>query len=389
MNKLNRRFFLKTSATGAAGIAFLTSSKASDIANASLSGTKTQVITRNLGNTGLKIPVVSMGCGRVDSPAVVKAAMKVGINHFDTAYVYQQGNSEKMLGEALKDFPRDSFTVGTKIKPVATKEEFATMLDESLQRLQMDYVDILYLHAIKSKEEALNSEMVAALKKALEDGKAKYIGMSSHQNEPEVIQAAIDSDLYNVVLISYNFKQEHAKEIEEKLLEAKKRGIGIVAMKVMAGGFLDKDKTKPVNYKAAMKWALREDSVCTAIPSILNLEHLMDNAQVLTDLSLSDEDLKELELASAETGLYCNGCEECTTKCVKNLPIPDLMRAYMYAYGYGHSSKAKKLIAELQLNDNPCADCTSCEVKCVKGFNVSEKIADISSVTQVPDAFLS
>ena len=118
------------------------------------------IIRRKLGKTGLELPVVSMGVMRSDNPALVKAAMDAGIRHFDTAHVYQGGKNETMLGEVFKDYPRDSFTLATKIPlddvdrhtgtigPEATKESILAKMDISLQRLQMDYVDILYLHGV-------------------------------------------------------------------------------------------------------------------------------------------------------------------------------------------------------------------------------------------------
>jgi len=72
-----------------------------------------------------------------------------------------------------------------------------------------------------------------------------------------------------------------------------------------------------------------------------------------------------------------------------NLPVPDLMRAYMYAYGYSNPSMAHSLLSELATGDNPCKECNSCEIKCTKHFNIREKIADISRLVNVPVDFLA
>lgn len=389
MKSFNRRNFLKKTATGAAGLAVVSSLKATNRSGSISRGDNKKVITRKLGNTGIEIPVVSMGCGRVDSPSIVKGALKLGINHFDTAYVYQKGNSEKMLGETLVEYPRESFTVATKVKLQDSKEKFLEMLEESLERLKMSYVDILYLHNITNKDDALNTEMLDALKQAKKLGKAKHIGISTHKNEPEVIQAAIDSNLYEVVLTSVNFKQEHYSEIQEKIKIATDKGIGIVAMKVMAGGFLDKDRKNAVNHKAALKWALKDPNVHTAIPSMINLEQLQENTSVLTELTLSEEENNSLVAAKLFEGLYCNACEICIHECKKSLPIAEFMRAYMYSYGYKDSVKAKQLITELGKEEDPCAGCNTCTVNCVKSFNIADRIKDISRLNSIPEDFLA
>jgi len=388
MKALNRRSFLKTSATGALGAAIIPEIKAGE--NVNLASVQHDIIRRKLGNTGIEVPVVSMGVGRCDSPAVIKGAMKLGINHFDTAYVYQGGNSERLLGEVLKTYPRDSFTIATKIKTCNSKDEFVALFYESLERLQMDYVDILYLHGVDSEEQAFNVTMMEAMKSLKEEGKVKHLGMSTHRNEPEVLQAAVDSkSFYEVVLLAINFKQEHYPRIREKMAEAAKAGIGMVGMKVMAGGFLDKDKTRSVNFRAALKYVLQDPNLHTTIPSMINLEQLQDNASVLTNLELSDQEKSDLEVAALDAGLYCNGCGICLNTCKKNLNIPDLMRAYMYTYGYRETAKAKDLIVRQHILNNPCRDCMECTTACSKGFPVSDRIADVSRLATIPNEFLS
>lgn len=389
MKSLNRRSFLKTTATGAAGLAVASSVKASDNRGDDDKKKNSKIITRKLGNTGIEIPVVSMGCGRVDSPSVVKGAMKLGINHFDTAHRYQKGNSERLLGETLKEYPRESFTIATKVKAQSSKVAYLKMFDESLERLQMNYVDILYLHAVSSREDVLNEEMLEALKEAKRLGKAKHIGLSTHKNEPEVIQAAIDSNIFEVVLTSLNFKQEHFSEIQSKIKLASDKGIGIIAMKVMAGGFLDTERLNPVNHTAALKWSLKNSSVATAIPSMVNLEQLQQNAKVLKDVNLTEQESQEIMAATSVEGLFCNGCEKCVGECVKALPIAEIMRAYMYSYGYRDSLKAKGVLRELNLDANPCSGCNNCTVECVKNFNIAQKIHEVNQLREIPDSFLA
>jgi len=402
-NPVNRRLFLKTSLLGSAGAVLGAKVFAGETAPRSFkSKEKPAIITRKLGNTGIELPIVSYGVMRADNPDLVRAAMDAGIKHFDTAHKYQNGNNEKMLGEVLKDYPRESFTIATKIPepekeiddqtgelvPGFSKQDFLKKLDISLERLKMDYVDILYFHSLSKRETVLHKPILDALKTAKKQGKAKHIGLSTHSNEPEVIKAAVDSGVYEVILTSYNFLQDHKDEMKKRIAEAANAGIGIVAMKTMAGGRMEKKTDKKVNYKAALKWALRDENVHTSIPGILTYQHLEENMSVMESLDLTREEEKFLYAAGNEKGLYCNGCKSCISSCRKSLPIPDMMRAYMYAYGYDEMKKAKETLREQNIEDNPCRDCSFCTARCIKGFDISGKIGDIARLSHTPDDFL-
>jgi predicted aldo/keto reductase-like oxidoreductase len=394
---INRRGFLRTGITGAAGIIALSPS----LVRASASEQENKIIYRTLGKTGLKVPVISFGVMRADNANLCKAAHEKGIRLFDTANGYQNGNNEIMLGNLLKDYPRDSFLLATKVKPIGvdregkpsdqtTAESFLEKFNISLTRLKMDYVDILYVHDISNPELLEYKPIINAVKKLKKDGKIRFMGFSTHRNEPAVINAAAATDTWDVILTSYNFKQTYISELQTAIKKANSAGIGIVAMKTMAGGgFLDKEKTKPLNTSAALKWVLSNPDVATAIPGMTDFDQLDLNVKLLTDISITEAEKKDLIVASTETGLYCTGCTKCIPACPRNLPVPDLMRAYMYAYGYSNPAMAYSLLGELGTSDNPCKECVTCKVECTKNFNIKEKIADISRLVSVPADFLT
>jgi len=397
MININRRGFLKTGIAGAAGIVALSPS----IVSAATADQHNDIISRTLGKTGMKIPVISFGVMRADNPNLCKAAYEKGIKLFDTANGYQNGNNEIMLGNLLKDYPRSSFYLATKVKPAGvdkegkpseqtTAEDFFAKFNTSLSRLKMDYVDILYIHDIRNPDMLEYKPIINALKNLKKEGKVKFIGFSTHANEPVVIDAAAAMDTWDVILTSYNFKQTYINELNSAIKKANQAGIGIVAMKTLAGGgFLDKEKTKPINSTAALKWVLSNPDITTTIPGMTDFDQLDLNIKILSDISITDQEKKDLLIASAEKGLYCTGCTICLNSCTMNLPVPDLMRAYMYAYGYSNPSMAYSLLSELGTNDNPCKECSSCKVECTKKFDIKEKIADISRLVNVPADFLT
>ena len=351
-------------------------------------GQREGFIYRTLGRTGIVLPVVCMGVMNTDSYELVRAALDAGLVHLDTAHNYLRGRSEEVIGQVVKGRPRDSFVVATKVPPA---EGFNEKLDLSLKRLGLDYVDILYLHNLTKREVALAPENMAMIQAAKKAGKARFIGVTTHGNEPEVIRAAVEAKIYDVVLTGYNFRKDYIKDLDAAIEEATAAGLGIIAMKTLAGGFWDKQRTQPINTKAALKWAMNNPKITTSVPGMTTFDQLKSNLEVAKDLKLTPQELQDLKLGQTAnlSGLYCQGCQRCLPQCPKSLPIPDVMRAYMYAYGYRNLQAAHELIAELDLPDNPCAGCDECSVSCAFKFNVRERLVDINRLKTVPGDFFA
>ncbi|HYW97154.1 MAG TPA: aldo/keto reductase [Bacteroidales bacterium] len=401
-NAQNRRHFLKAGIMSAAGAVI--ASKTTIAATNSTTGLSSdkKIVYRTLGKTGIKLPVVSMGVMRADNPALVKAALEKGVLHLDTAHGYQEGRNETMLGKLLKDYPRDSYIISTKIpvngidRKTGTFTEdfddksFMEKLDTSLERLQTDHVDFLYLHGMSSREALMHEPVKRCLRKIKKQGKARFVGVSTHRNMAEVLDAAADSKFYDVVLSSYNFQHNDSAELHAALEKAGKAGVGIIAMKTMAGGFFDKERTQRVNTKAALKWALMNENITTAIPGYTSFDQLDESFSVMEDLSLTGNEWKDLKIEDPSASLFCTGCEECIPACKKGLPVSDLVRAYMYTYGYRESAKAREVVMASGLaNASPCDDCDECTVTCSRGFNVAERINDVARLRDVPGEFLA
>ncbi|MDD4190387.1 MAG: aldo/keto reductase [Mangrovibacterium sp.] len=385
---IDRRKFLQLGVTGAASLAATTAAVASP--SPLPDAEKDKIIFRTLGKTGIRVPVVSMGVMRADNPNILKAAYQSGITFFDTAHGYQEGRNEEMVGNFFEDKPRDSFVLATKIHPGkgTSKEKFLEMLDLSLKRLKMDFVDILYLHAADDSQYLYNEDYIGALKTAKEQGKVKHVGFSTHRNMAGMINTALERGFYEVILTSYNFRLANDEEMTNALQRAHDAGIGLVGMKNMAGGWLDEAKTKKVNAKAALKWALSNPCIHTCIPGIVSFEMLLENWSVAGDIALLPEEKEDLQLALREPGMFCTGCNSCSGQCVHGLPVSDLMRSYMYNYAYAYPAKAWQTVVETGISDNPCGDCEECTVTCKSGFDVRRRITNIARIKTVPAEFL-
>lgn len=402
MKRMNtdRRNFIKKSAAGLAGVAFLPSLiKGEEESKAEESKKKRKIIYRTLGKTGIKLPIISVGA--LENKQLYAAALDAGVVHLDTANTYMRGRHEQIIAEVVKGRPRDSYVIGTKvyvptdektglIKKGATATSFIEKFETSLKRLGLDYVEILYLHAAVKKEAVFHETILSAMQKMKKEGKARFLGISVHTNEPEVIRAAVDTKVHDVVLTAYNFRQPHVAEVEKAIDYAAKAGLGIVAMKALAGVYWDKERKHPINVKAALKWALQNKNIHTAIPSFSTFDHLEENLSVMEDLTLTPQEKADLKMGEklAVTGLYCSQCRQCMSQCPKKLDIPTLMRSYMYAYGYRNLSKAREAVESMNLSRPACNDCATCSVKCTMGFDVREKVLDISRIKDIPEDFL-
>ena len=209
---MDRRSFLKISAVGASGLAqaipadSLAATKTSDEQGSSVR----QYV--ELGKSGLRISDISFGSSQIKAgeESLVRHALAKGVNYFDTAEDYARGISEPVLGRALKG-ERDKVVIGTKTKAYASTRATDLMrsLETSLTRLQTDYIDIYFNHAVNSIDRLQNPEWFEFIEKARQQGKIRFSGMSGHAgNLAKCVDYAVDNDLFDVLLLAQNFGQD-------------------------------------------------------------------------------------------------------------------------------------------------------------------------------------
>lgn len=349
-----------------------------------------KIVYRTLGRTGLRIPVVSFGVMNSDSPDLIQRSLDMGINHLDTAHVYLRGNSERVIGEVVENAGvRDKVILGTKMrfskdretknfkKDEANLEALNEQLALSLQRLRTDYVDILYVHSCDNPDMINFEPLMNAFEKVKQQGKTRFIGISTHTNEPENIRAAVDAKIYDVVLVTYNFAQENREEIKKAIQYAAQNNVGIIAMKTQGGRRLQESGEVEVDHKAALKFVIEDENVTTTIPGMTTFDQLDTNMSVMNNLALSKSEQQYLAKAANLRGkLFCQSCRSCVATCPQRVEIPDLMRSFMYVKGYGNYIQARDTIAEIPAKHglNACADCSTCTASCRTGINISSRI---------------
>jgi predicted aldo/keto reductase-like oxidoreductase len=298
----------------------------------------------------------------------------------------------------LKDLPRDSFVVGTAATPEGfnpregtlakgmTAQSYMKTAEECLKRFGLDHVDILLLPFAGKRETVLADPILKAMTELKKQGKIRFAGIATHGSCEEALRAAADAKIYDVAMTAYNFKTENKEAMNEALAYAAQAGLGIVAMKTTAGAAQDKSRTQPLNISAALKWVLQNPNISSIVSGMSSVEELRKNLEMIKDLKISDQELKDLDLADLGSGLglYCLQCRKCMPQCPNGLDIPTLMRSYMYAYGYRNVEHARYTLDTAGVSGKPCEKCDVCRVTCTSGFDVKDRIRDIIRLKDIP-----
>lgn len=362
-------------------------------------GVNNKIIYRKLGHTGLSVPVVNMGTMNTFDPALVRRAYELGVRHFDTAAWYQQGRNEEMVGNVVKELnARDKVIIGTKIyvphqqrnmTQVQVKEAYLKIANESLKRLQTDYVDILYSHDVTKVDWLNHPGILEALQILKETGKARFIGFSTHSNIRECIEESIHTGFYNVILTAFNYGMNEDKELLETLGKAASEGIGLIAMKTQCTQYhyrqyVPRDDLHlyqgTIIQSAVLKWALRHEFITTAIPGCTTFKQIEDDMVVACDLNYTPEEKQFLEDRNVKDYLgYCIQCKKCVSTCPKRVDIPTLMRTHMYANCYRNYYQAKETLKNIPKNKSlsECRLCKTCTAQCTNRIDIAQRIEEL------------
>lgn len=344
---------------------------------------------RTLGRTGVKISDISFGCSGLDNTEAVKYALERGINYFDTSPDYSRAGSERMLGKGIQGHPRDKLFIVSKfctpsghLSNETPVTEVMAAVEASLQRIGTDYLDLAHIHACNSIDRLMNPNIHEAFDRLKEQGKLRFLGVSSHTPRLEhVMRHAVDSDRFDVIMVAYNFK--NWPELTTIFHDAKQKGVGVVAMKTLKGAkhtvLSDFTPTERESFsQAAFKWVLSNPDVSGLVVTMRSLpqidEYLYASGQPLqqADVGL----LEKYDRLVAHD--YCRpGCGECLPACPANVPVDDILRYAMYYENYGQQRLGMEEYAKLpaSLNATQCVDCQApCEHACPSQLPVKAKL---------------
>jgi predicted aldo/keto reductase-like oxidoreductase len=351
---------------------------------------------RQLGKTDIKMSDISYGAGKLPSPSMVLRAVDAGINYFDTAPDY--GGSEGYIGQAMPKIQRDKIYIASKycgaqpyqagvshLQPGTTKDEYKKAVEDSLKRMKTDYMDVVFVHAIgeindyeAEKTRLLDENMLAATEELKKEGKVRYLAVSSHgqYNMETLLMDAVRSKHYDIIMPAFNFMK--FPKVPDVLKEAKARGVGVVAMKTLAGAReMELDKGETPFEHAAFKWVLSHPEVAGLIVTIKSARHINHYLQA-SGAEMTAADQRALDKYAALYGNdYCRtGCSECEPACPFEVPVASILRYQMYFEDYGDQKDAMQAYSHLSKNAAGCLGCAAdpCTAACPHGLPVGVKL---------------
>jgi predicted aldo/keto reductase-like oxidoreductase len=361
------------------------------------------LLTRTLGKTGLRMPVVSMGVMNADIPALVKRAYDLGITHFDTAASYWRGKNEEMVGKAIQELgARNKTIIATKImvpqlRQGLTKEQakakYLEMLEASLKRLRTDRVEIVYVHDVSDVKDVSDPGLLEGMAAAKKQGKTRAVGFSTHREMSACLEEAMKLGCYDVVLTTYNYSLAPYPGIIKTMEKAAAAGIGLVAMKTQCQQEWYREELPAelqayyqgtIVHSALLKWVMNHACFTTAVPGFTTFDQLEEDVACAATLAYTPAEKKFLEDRKVKLALTaaCRQCGSCVATCPRGVDVPRLMRAHMYAFSYGNPLQARDTLtaASSRAGLESCRDCPSCRAECSGRVAIARRVERLKLV---------
>lgn len=342
---------------------------------------------RILGRTGWRISTIGFGgiklpqISQKECDLLLNQALDLGINFIDTADCY--GDSEEKIGKALWK-RRKEFYLSTKIDE-RDSTGVSKKLERSLQRLRTEYLDLVLFHDVRESEygRLFKEDGLMALEKAKKEGKLREIGISIHHSL-SIMRKAIESGYFSVLMIAYSPLDED-RLTSDLIPFAHRNGVGLIAMKPLAGGRLGEGKgwnralfNGESSAQISLRYILTNPYITCTIPGMIHLNELRENVAVSENpRTLTPDEIRNLMNWIGGIGKgFCRNCGYCLP-CPVGISIPDIFRLEGYAIQYGLKSWAKEQYQNLSLKGDSCTSCEECLSRCPYEVPIPERLKEI------------
>lgn len=357
-----------------------------------------------LGMGAMRLPVIDGNDGVVDEKAaaeMVDYAMSQGVNYYDTAWGYHEGNSELVMGRALKKYPRESFYLADKFPgyDLANMPKVKEIFPKQLEKCQVEYFDFYLFHNVcEMNIDAYLDEKYGIyeyMKEERDAGRIRHLGFSAHGSY-DVMKRFLEAYGKDMELcqIQLNYLDWSFQDAKAKVELLKEYNIPVWVMEPLRGGKLAKlDEADEAKLKALRPdegipaWAFRFlqsiPEVKVVLSGMSDMDQLEDNiATFAEDKPLSDQEMTTLLGIADEMVkkivLPCTACRYCTTHCPQGLDIPYLLSLYNEHCFTGGGFIAPMVLQSIPEDKQPsaCIGCRSCEAVCPQQIKISEAMAD-------------
>lgn len=361
-----------------------------------------------LGLGMMRLPVIEGDDASIDmarTAEIIDYAYQNGINYFDTAWGYHNGNSELAAGQCLSAYPRESYYLASKFPGYdnSNMPKVKEIFEEQLKKCMTPYFDFYLFHNVYEGniDDYLNPKfgIFEYLMEQKKNGRIRHLGFSAH-GSIEVIRRFLDAygEQMEFGQLQLNYMDWHFQKAKEKAELLQKSGVPIWVMEPLRGGKLakaDEHMTKELSTmrpeETVPAWAFRFLQTIPGVTMVLSgmsdMEQLKENIAIWQeDKPLSKEEFDRLtELADEETrkgGLPCTSCHYCTSHCPQKLPIPELIALYNEHKITDGGFLAPMAVGSMPEKERPanCVGCHSCEQVCPQQIKISDMMRDFSSM---------
>ena len=360
-----------------------------------------------LGMGAMRLPVVDGNDGCIDeaaTQAMVDYAYDKGINYYDTAWGYHNGNSEIVMGKALKKYPRESFYLATKFPgyDLSYMQKVKEIFEKQLEKCQVEYFDFYLFHNVCEMNidaylDDAKYGIYSYLMEQKKAGRIRHLGFSAHGSY-EVIQRFLEAygEHMEFCQLQLNYVDWDFQNCRKKVELLKSYGIPVWVMEPLRGGRLAKLPEEAEAKLTALRpdekipaWAFRFlqsiPEVTVTLSGMSNFEQMKENIETYETLKPLNEEEKQM-LFSVVGGLLagklpCTACHYCTSHCPMELDIPMLLELYNEHSFTGGGFIAPMALSALPENKKPsaCIGCRSCEAVCPQSIKISEAMADFTA----------